>query len=267
MMQNGYGLLQMRQGSSFVPRTYVLATVLANCKPGNRRDLWKDHRSTFITAICNRFKKHWEPFSNGWDALGYALLDFKYYLCDMVTAPFLTLVSLECIMTQHPLQSSHNNKLRGTTFVTRYTLQFHPSSQNSNASLTKFLMHLCLVYPILPLSTLSLQHLQLFINENSKYVTLLPSSFESHSFSLSSQSFSLSSSLLLLLDVPDGTGKPFVLTSIQGFLQLWGKYFLPLRSQQWPLNSFKEDKLNIPPSNIRFRAMSPISVISQPKFS
>lgn len=111
------------------------STILLRCKPSSRREIWNDHRGSFITDICIRFRRHQDLLTNGSDLVTYAVLQVKNNTSDLVTGPFYFLSAPEGREILAPLDS----ELQLTSSLSLPTAKHIGESRHSTESSTSFL--------------------------------------------------------------------------------------------------------------------------------
>lgn len=202
MMQNGALFLQMAFWSSFVPPTHMSAAIICNYKQSTRWDLRNDHRDMSITDICNPLRSYFDLFSCASGALSSALLKLKYYILQIVKAPFLP---SELLMVREDLAPLHIGLQQ---YINHENLRdkIHTSISSSDSEKPHVLTKIaCAILPWVLSSTLSFTYHSMYL-------------FAPSPFSSPSQQY--------LIHAPGRQGKTLVTNAIQCFLQLRNKNFI-----------------------------------------
>lgn len=263
--------------SSLAPYTDVPSTFLVKCGLISPFKLSNDLHSMFVTDILNRFKRIRKLLGSGSNSLAYALIEVYDISQIRSPLPFLLLGFQMSKRTLHSWNRAVTTNWHNILCNKMHTSAY-PSTNNSNTSLTKFLILDCPGSPLLLLPTHPLKYMHPFICLESHYITLLPPihrpiSFFSVSFSLYlHSSFPSLLFLNIVIHAPVGTGKTRhsvqnVSKAFYSSLYLVYMKVLRLYHLHWKLHSFLENKLHILPSKFRLPVAIPTHVTFLSKVS
>lgn len=171
--------------SSFVPFTQRFATILANSEPSSPWELWNSHRDMFNVDIRNRFWRHLGLLRKDSIAIAHALLEVKNYLSENCQRSILNVWptnkawwSKSLCYRVAKIYIPPKPSQPGTHFnLSLQQEQLHVTNSIFGATLREFT-------PTNAVDILSPTPAAFHISQV-LFITFPPSSFESHSFSLS----------------------------------------------------------------------------------